>query len=316
MNLNKASSELRLVAILVVATLVLGIVSIYLAPAIFAQDRSGDTVESYTVTLHSDGTLDETFVYNIVARDTRFLFRYWEEAVYTLGGSTTINPHLEVISITGPPDTTTYLKNDVGQVTLYSGSDIYTIQDLAYMNEVGAYNPNYYQPGKYTVSYKYKLSLPVDTDGSYDHLNLQFANQHITYGSVKIVIEDADKTAAIYQHPPSLQLSRSGNEAIITGNSAENELLEVEMLAQTANSPWRTWAMIYHETNTKTGTEAANQAYSTQYWTAYSVNIAGKAAVVLVPLLIFGLWYRFGREEDAVVPSYLSTVPNPERKPW
>jgi hypothetical protein len=30
------------------------------------------------VTLHSDGTLDETYTYKIVSIDTRFLFRFWE----------------------------------------------------------------------------------------------------------------------------------------------------------------------------------------------------------------------------------------------
>jgi len=46
------------------------------------------------------------------------------------------------------------------------------------------------------------------------------------------------------------------------------------------------------------------------------MGLLGKAAVLLVPLLLLGLWFRFGREEDVTVPRYLSTVPNPDRKPW
>jgi uncharacterized membrane protein len=298
-------------------TLAIGVVAIYAIPRVTAQDKSGDAVESYTVTLHSDGTLDETYVYNIVSRDTRFLFRFWEEVVTPSGSGYPSNwPHLEVISITPPPETTAYLKDDQGRVTIYAGTDSQTIYDLAYMDEVGAFNPNYYQPGKYTVSYKYRLYFPVDSDGSYDHLNIMFAWEHIPYSNVRIVLEDADKITAVYPHPPSLQITKSGSDYVITGSSAENELLEVEMLATSANSPWRSWGIIFQESNTKALTESANQSYSIQYWTAYTINLLSKAAVLLIPLLLLGFWFRFGREEDVTVPTYLSTVPNPDRKPW
>jgi uncharacterized membrane protein len=317
MSLDKISSELRLVGLLVLVTLALGIAAIYAFPLVTAQDRSGDTVDSYSVTLHSDGTLDETYVYRIVSTDTRFLFRFWDEAVVPSGsGYPSDQTHLELITITAPPGTTAYLKDDLGRVTIYSGDDSQTIRNLAYWDEVGAFNPLYYSPGSYTVSYKYRLYFPVDSDGSFDHLNIQFAREHITYGNVKIVLEDAGAATTVYTHPPSLQVSRSGDDVTITGASPENELLEVEMLASTASSPWRSWGIVYPETNTKALTDAANQQYTTQYWTAYSVNLLGKAAVLLVPFLLLGLWFRFGREEDVTVPHYLSTVPNPDRRPW
>ena len=318
MRLEKSSSESRLVGLLVIVTLALGIIAIYAIPKVFAVDRSGDTVESYTVTLHADGTLDESFVYKIVSRDTRFLFRYWEEAVVPLNkGYSTDQTYLEVISVTAPSGTTAYLKDYLGEVSIYSGpTDTQTISDLAYFDEVGAFNPNYYEPGTYTVSYKYRLHFPVDSDGFYDHLNIQFAREHITYSSVKIILEDTVKATAVYPHPPSLQMTKSGSDVIITGSSAENELLEVEMLATSTDSPWRSWGILFQETNTKAGTESANQLYSTQYWTAYAFNLVSKAAVLLVPLLLLGLWFLYGREEDVTVPTYLSTVPNPGRKPW
>lgn len=317
MRLGKNTSEFSLVGLLVIVTLALGVVAIYAIPMFTAQDRSGDTVDSYTVTLHSDGTLDETYIYKIVSTDTRFLFRFWNETVKPSGSGYPINHvHLELISITPPPGTTAYLKDNAGHVTIYSGTNSPTISDLAYLDEVGAFNPNYYQPGTYTVSYKYRLYFPVDSDGTYDHLNIQFANEHITYSNVKIILEGADKATAIYPHPPSLQITKSGSDMIITGSSPENELLEVEMLASTSNSPWRSWGIIYSESNTKTTTEAANQSYSNQYWVAYYVNLLSKAAVLLVPLLLLGLWFIFGREENVTVPTYLSTVPNPDRKPW
>ncbi len=317
MSLNKSSNELKLVALLIIATLALGIIAIYAIPKVTAQDKSGDTVESYTVTLHPDGTLEETYVYNIISHDTRFLFRFWDEAVSSSGSWYPVNqPHLEVLSITPPPGTTAYLKDSQGQVKLYTGSYSQPIIELAYPNEVGAFNPNYYQPGIYTVSYKYRLFFPIDSDGTYDHLNVKFAREHITYNNVKIVIENSSYLYSVYPHPPTLQMTNAGSDVVITGSSVENELLEVEMLATSVNSPWRYWGAIYAEHDTLALTASANQLYNTQYWTAYAVNLLSKAAVILIPLLLFVLWFRFGREEDVTVPTYMSTVPNPDRKPW
>ena len=317
MNLNKSLSELRLVGLLVLVTLAFGIAAIYAFPWVIAQDRSGDTVDSYSVTLHPDGILDETYVYRIVSTDTRFLFRFWDEAVVPSdSGYPSDQTHLELISITAPPETTAYLKDDKGRVTIYQGEDSQTIHSLAYYDEVGAFNPNYYSPGSYTVSFKYRLYFPVDSDGSFDHLNIQFAREHIPYSNVKIMFENVGTVTTVYSHPLNLQVSRSGDDVTITGSSPENGLLEVEMLASSADSPWHYWGIIFPETNTKALTEYANQQYTTQYWTAYSMNLLGKAAVLLVPFLLLGLWFRFGREEDVTVPRYLSTVPNPDRKPW
>ncbi len=103
---------------------------------------------------------------------------------------------------------------------------------------------------------------------------------------------------------------------MIAGGSAENEPLGVEMLATTANSPWRSWGIVYPESDTRAVTESVNRSEGTQYWTAYAINLLSKVIVLLVPFGLLGLWFKFGREEDVTVPTYLSTVPNPDRKPW
>ena len=87
------------------------------------------------------------------------------------------------------------------------------------------------------------------------------------------------------------------------------------MLANTASSPWRVWAAITPDNGVESLTVSANRDYSTRYWAAFSVNFGGKLAVILIPLLLLGLWLRFGHEPDITVPTYLSTVPNPDRKP-
>jgi uncharacterized membrane protein len=317
MNLEKSPSEVRLVALLVVVTLALGVAAVYVVPWITASDRSGDTVESYTVTLHPDGTLEETYVYKIVSSDTRFLYRTWDEAIVAAGsGYPSDQIHIELLSINAPAGIITYLKDDFGRVTIYSGPNALDIYNLAYNDEVGAFNPSYYTPGTYTVSYRYRLYFPVDSDGSYDSLNIKFASEHIAYTNVRITIENGGAATVVYPHPPSLAVSISGGDITISGSSQQNEVIGVEMLSTTADSPWRSWAIVYPESNTKALTESANQQYSTQYWVAYSINLLGRVAVLIAPLVILGLWYAFGREEDVTVPTYLSTVPNPDRKPW
>jgi len=128
-------------------------------------------------------------------------------------------------------------------------------------------------------------------------------------------VEDANRIKTLYAHPPSLQVSKVNNDFIIAGSSGENGLLEVEMMANTASSPWRSWGVITPDRDVESSTVSANRDYSTRYWAAYGVNLGGKLAVILVPFLLLGLWLMFGHEPDVTVPTYLSTVPNPDRKP-
>ena len=84
----------------------------------------------------------------------------------------------------------------------------------------------------------------MDSDCSYDHLNIQFAREYILYSNVKITLEGVGEATVVYAHPPSLQVVRSGGDVVVTGGSAENELLEVEMLVNSANSSWRSYGII------------------------------------------------------------------------
>ena len=56
--------------------------------------------------------------------------------------------------------------------------------------------------------------------------------------------------------------------------------------------------------------------YNLPYYAAYLLNILGKIAVILVPLLLIVIYYRYGREKEFTVPAYLSTLPGTNLKPW
>ncbi len=308
--------EIRLIAILVAVTLAVGVVGILAVPFVSAQDRSGDLVESYTATLHPDGRLDETYVYTLRSSTTRMLFRFWEEDL-VYGGQ--FGGYITLLWAEVPPESIAYVKNYMGSVSIVppsvaSYNDITTIGDLAYYNEAGCYNPGYFSAGTYTVRFGFKIGLEADSDSVYDHLNIMLAREHLPYRNVRIVIEDAGYVYAVYPHPPSLKVGREGDDMVITGSSAENELLEFELLMPSGAHSFEVYSNL--ESDVKGLTEKANLTYSTQYWTAYWLGYAAMAAVLLSPLLLLGLWMRYGREEDVTVPTYLSTVPNPERRPW
>ena len=310
------SGDIKLIGILVAVTLAIGVVGILAAPIISAKDRSGDYV-TYSAILHKDGTLDESYTYSLTGNvGTRMLYRYWEENL-VYGGSS--SGYITLLWAEAPPGSIAYVKNYFNDVSIIppsiaSDSDLYTIRDLAYTNEVGCYNPGYFSAGTHTVRFGFKIDLETNSNNVYDHLNIMLARDHLPYKSVMIVLEDADYIYKVYPHPPSLTVSRVGNNLVITGSSMENELLEVELLMPAGAHSFKTY--LTGDSDIKGLTEQANTVYSVKYWAAVGLGFLANAAVLLTPFLLLGLWYRYGREPDVTVPTYLSTVPNPERKPW
>jgi len=68
--------------------------------------------------------------------------------------------------------------------------------------------------------------------------------------------------------------------------------------------------------NVKGLTTQANTLYLVQYNVAQVLRVVAETLAVLVPIALIVLYVAFGREKRFVVPKYLSTIPNKERKPW
>jgi uncharacterized membrane protein len=308
------STEERLIGILVVSTLVLGVigtVAVYLwsNPCLF-----GDSVESYVATYYTDGKLDEAYTYRLTSSDTRMLFRYWDE------------PIADLYAVAPPAGSVGYWVNNWGSVELFTYTTVpqdmrVVIGSLANFNEAGCYNAAMFPPGRYSIGYTFQLSPDIEYDGSYYHLNLMLARGHIQYSNVKITIEDASYVSAVYPRPPSFAVSRLGNDIVISGTSRQDEELEVELLMSSLPVTFSGTIIVTDEngalfTNLKGQTESANNLFNLQFFTAVGLNWAATALALLSPFILFFIWYRYGREEDVTVPGYLSTVPNPGRKPW
>ena len=276
-----------------------------------------DVVESYTATLHIDGKLDETYIYKLTSSDTAMLYRNWDDSLSLtpLIGYGYITP----LNIVAPSGTIAYVKDINGVVTVISGSaDGYArseIARLAYDNEAGCYGAQDFPPGAYTISYSFKLFLPIESDSSHDHLNLQLARIHIPYKNVSIIIPNAGYVVEVYPHPPSMVVRREGGQIVIAGSAAENELVEVEMLLKPGAHQIQT-GYASEVPNVEGLTRSANFWYSLNYNGSVWLGYVGTLLALTSPLFLYGLYNFYGKETDVTVPQYLSFVPNPDRRPW
>jgi len=227
-----------------------------------------------------------------------------------------------MISITPPENTIAYFKNQLGEVEstktnnrtnpILSGYS--TITSLAMPNEAGCFNPNRFGAGKYEISYLFKLHPPVEVDEKYSHLNLKLLDEHLPYRNMEVTIHDPrGLIEQLFTHPP-MPSKKVGDAWIITSSSPENSLLEVEMLLKpVASRVIRGFPRIVSDVEGQT--LSANSAYSGNNALASNLFNGLRALVLLFPLLLLLIYYRFGKEKSYIVPKTLSYVPS-KIKPW
>ena len=298
--------------------LVLGIAGLFVIeyiPDLFMDDSV--YVESYRATLFPDGRLEEEFTYQLNEGRFRMLFRLWRAPLSLVPLD---RPYIMVIGVGGPPGAVSYLVDHSSEYFILSSSggspsNYRDLLILANTNEVGILNPGTFDPGKYRVDYLFDVHPPLEFDDDVGHLNLMLANEHREYRSVEIVLVDASYIQEIYAHPPSLKVERREGDIIITGQSEEDSLLEVEMLID-LNAIGGFEGFPSNVDDVRTSTNRLNSAYSREYNIAIWLRDGVRALALLTPLLLYAVYYRYGRERDFTVPRYLSTIPNRDRKPW
>jgi uncharacterized membrane protein len=187
-------SETKQLAVLVTASLIIGIIGIALVSTVPALFEGNLVVDSYDAVLYENGTLTETYTYDVrTSGEYRMLFRFWEAPLTFSTGS---GPSVQFISATPPSGTVGYAKDEAGNVRVIGNGEDgplqATIRNLAETNEVGIYNPDYFNQGTYTVTYSYILHPPIEYDSTTSHLNLKFAGAgHIPYRNVRITVPAA-----------------------------------------------------------------------------------------------------------------------------
>ena len=310
-------AETRQLAILIAVTLILGVVAVAASTTLSSLNLTGPAVvDKYVAHLKPDGTLTEFYTYTFTVQQYHMLYRSWEVPV----SLTPLDfPYIQPIKVDSPPGSVAYVKDQNGDVTILSPGESNqivadTIDNLADYNEVGCYYAPSFQPGSYNIDYTFKVFPPIEYDSTYDHLNLMLADVHIPYKNVTVIIDNASYVDAVYAHPPSLKVSRTGNQITISGSAAQDELLEVELLMTPGAHQIEGFRTPVSDVKGKT--DSANFWYSLQYNAANGLGLAGEIIVILVPFLLLFIYFRYGREEEVTVPTYLSNVPNKDRKPW
>ena len=310
-------AETKQIAILILLTFLIGISGLTLVSYVPSLAEEDTVVEEYVATLHANGTLVEDYTYLVKASDRyRMLYRVWD-APLSIGELN--KPYVQFLRASSQGQIS-YVKDFQGSVWMEDRFKndpqiLGSVRSLADLNEVGIFNPNRFGAGTYKVRYVFLLHPPLEYDDSWCHLNLQLASRHLKYRNVKVLINDSGYSETIYMRPPPLREARDGSEISFFGSVAKDELLEVELLFRKDvlgvlnGFPRRV-------DNVKGLTTSANSLYLTQYHVAQILRGGAKALAILIAPILALLYLAFGREKRFVVPKYLSTVPNKERKPW
>jgi uncharacterized membrane protein len=311
-------SEKRQIFTLVSVALVLGVAGLVVLeylPGVFRDDSA--YVESYRATLFPDGRLEEEFTYRLNEDRFRMLFRLWRAP---LSLKPLDMPYVMVLGVGGPPGAVSYIRDYASEPFILSSSggspfDYWDLLMLAEANEAGVLDPERFDPGTYQVDYLFDVHPPLEFDEDVGHLNLMLADKHLEYRDVEIVLADADYIQEIYPHPPSLRVERQGGDIVLTGRSGEDMLLEVEMLID-LDALGDFDGFQSHIDDIRESTVRANSAYLMEYSIALMLRYGARALALLMPLLLYAVYYRYGREKEYTVPRYLSAMPNRERRPW
>lgn len=301
---------------LVILAFVLGAVAILVSLAIPVLIEGDLVISRYQATLQEDGTFNEVYTYEVKSGgEYRMLYRYWQDPLVLQQPS---SPSIRFVKMDIPPGTTGYIRDSSGAVTLDSGDDsghLAFIRSMAEKNEVGIYDPDYFDAGTYTVSYTYVIHPPIEYDSEDAHLNLRLVDEHIPYRELEIRIP-ARYADTVFPHPPGLAVVREGDTVVIRGQAAGDEILGIETLFPAADTMGLPGFWVAEE-DVRKKTEDANPIYNRlPLYIAWGLYAAGLLMVILTPVLLLLIYHRYGREKAFTVPEYLSFCPNPSMKPW
>lgn len=311
-------SETKQLLILIFLTILVGGSGLVLVNRLPYLTEGDVVIDEYVATLYANGTLIEDYVYDVkVPNQYRMLYRSWDVPLSTRQLDT---PYVQFIGASSPDQMIFYAKDFQGSVWLDSRyrNDSYvfgTVKSLADLNEVGAFNPQRFAARRYNVRYIFEVHPPLEYDETLCHVNLKLAGQHLAYHDVMLVIKDPGYVVSVYTRPLFSKEVRGGNEIAFRLSVVKDEPLELEILfRKDIQNVLKGFPRKFDDV--KSLTVQANSRYLTQYYVAQGLRQGAAAFALLQPLIFILTYFKWGREKRFVVPTYLSTVPNKERKPW
>jgi len=300
----REKSKLVLLLIVVFITVLFGFFLINFLP------YSGDLiVENYTVEIKTDGSLTETYNYNVKnSNQYRMLYRYWDERV--VYNENLSNPHIRLKDVYC--NYNSYVKDYRGNGKIINGDSNleYYVESKAYKNEIGCYNPNYFSKGNYELKIEYEIYPNVEYDDNFFHINLRLADEHIPYQNIRIIIDDPDDDITYLFTHPHMYTEKENGKYIITGSSPKDSLIEIEFVSKNIDYGYKNY-----EENVLEKTINANDDYDSKYNIFSFLNVILLVLTFGFALILFLIYYILGREKDYVVPEYLNFIPK-KRKPW
>ncbi|MEM3727343.1 MAG: DUF2207 domain-containing protein [Candidatus Bathyarchaeia archaeon] len=309
-------SEVKQIAALTLITFIiagLGLTLIKYSPYFMEGDV---IVDSYKAVFYADGTLIENYVYEVKSSNKyRMLYRVWDAA---LSIKQLNEPSIEFLNASTSEKAIVYLKDFQGIVWVNDSLNndlINEIESLAYLNEVGVFNPEGFKSGRYNVTYAFKIYPPIEYDGKLCHLNLKLADEHLTYRTVEVTLKNASYILKVFPHPPSLKIIKYENEFRLYGSSSKDEIIEVELLLKKdVLSVINGFLKEVKDVNKLT--VEANRYDLIQYYLGLTLLRLSQTAALAFPFLFLLVYIAYGREKRFIIPKYLSVTPNNKLKPW
>ncbi|MDD3622762.1 MAG: DUF2207 domain-containing protein, partial [Methanofollis sp.] len=224
-------SENRKIATLLIVTLFLGVAALGLSAAMPFLTEGDLVVDDYQAALYENGTFVERYTYDVaLSNEYRMLFRFFDDRLTFVDAS---SPHVKFEEMKVPEGVIGYVKDASGEVRTYPAAteaETEFIRSMAYPNEVGLYNPGYFDAGTYVVEYRSVMRPPVEYDDEVAHVNLKLVREHIPYRHLTLTLPDWEGIETIYAYPPGLSVDRQDGTVTVTGRAAANDPVAVELL--------------------------------------------------------------------------------------
>ncbi|HTY52528.1 MAG TPA: DUF2207 domain-containing protein, partial [Methanomicrobiales archaeon] len=308
-------TETRQLATLMVITLVIGVASLALALTLPRALEGNLAIDEYQATVSADGTLTEHYSYVVKTPGTyRMLFRTWEVPI---AGTALSQPSVEVIGMHVPEGTVGYYRDYQGQITIYgttTDETISVIRSLVQDNEIGFYDAGYFEPGTYTADYTFRVHPPIEYDTQFSHVNLLLADQHVPYHTVQIGVP-SDGLVGLYPYPPFFAQGTAGGTTTLTGSASANEPVGVDIVgSRDYTVAWNGFPRSVADVQSMAG--SGFFWYSLSYYLGALLLALAGILVLIMPVLLYLVYNRYGREKEFTVPDFLSFIPDRTLKPW
>lgn len=290
-----------------------------------SSDTENIRIERYNADIYLNGTIVEKFLYRInQPYRYRMLYRYLKTPMSI---DRLDRNYFEPIKVTAPIGTIAYVKDYRGKAwiltpngTLYSKQiyDLAAFADelsaIARNNEVGYYSEDGAFKNSTEAIFHFKIHPAVQCDDKHCLLSLTLGERHLPYKHLTVAIHDPDGYIDKIFTYQKLNITREESDWIIAGESPQDQILKVDIL-MSSDAARLLNGSVQPAQDLDGQVVSAESEYPRNAVMATAFSVGMRMLVLLAPLMILGIYRRYGKERTFTVPNVLSFVPG-NRKPW